>query len=67
MDFIEAAAYLIFVVLVVALISTVPLYFLWNWLMPDIFGLTQITFFQAFGISILSGILFKNSSSKSKE
>lgn len=31
---------------------------LWNWLMPEIFGLTTITFWQAFGIIILSKFLF---------
>lgn len=31
---------------------------LWNWLMPAIFGLKMITFWQAFGILILAKILF---------
>ena len=31
---------------------------LWNWLMPDLFGLRQITFWQAFGIIVLAKILF---------
>jgi MFS family permease len=31
---------------------------LWNWLMPEIFGLTTITFWQAFAIVILCKILF---------
>jgi hypothetical protein len=30
---------------------------LWNWLMPDIFGLHAITFAQAFGLLILSKLL----------
>jgi len=30
---------------------------LWNWLMPAIFGLTVITFWQALGLLILSWIL----------
>jgi len=33
-------------------------FLLWNWLMPAIFGLTTITFFQAFGLLVLSKILF---------
>lgn len=32
---------------------------LWNWLMPDIFGLKQITYWQAWGLMALSCILFK--------
>ena len=31
---------------------------LWNWLIPDLFGLTTITFWQALGLFILSRILF---------
>jgi hypothetical protein len=31
---------------------------LWNWLMPTIFGLTTITFWQALGLVVLGKILF---------
>ncbi len=31
---------------------------LWNWLMPSLFGIHAITFWQAFGLLILSRILF---------
>jgi positive regulator of sigma E activity len=33
---------------------------LWNWLMPDLFGLKTITFYQAWGLVLLSHILFKS-------
>lgn len=33
-------------------------FLLWNWLMPAIFGLSTITFFQALGLLVLSKILF---------
>lgn len=32
--------------------------YLWNWLMPAIFGLTTITFWQAIGLGLLSKLLF---------
>ena len=32
---------------------------LWNWLMPDIFGLKTITYWQAWGLVLLAHILFK--------
>ena len=32
---------------------------LWNWLMPEIFGLKELTYWQAWGLMILSCILFK--------
>lgn len=34
------------------------LMYLWNWLMPAIFGLKTITFLQALGLFLLSKILF---------
>jgi len=33
---------------------------LWNWLMPEIFSLPVITFWQAWGLVFLSHILFKS-------
>ena len=33
---------------------------LWNWLLPDVFGLRQITFWQALGLLALCRILFGN-------
>ena len=32
---------------------------LWNWLMPEIFGLKKLTYWQAFGLFALSKILFQ--------
>ena len=32
---------------------------LWNWLMPAIFGLTTISYLQAWGLILLSHLLFK--------
>lgn len=37
---------------------TIVLMLLWNWLMPAIFGLGIITFWQALGLLALSKILF---------
>lgn len=50
-----------------ALLMAYPTMLLWNWLMPDIFGLVEIGFWQALGINALTGILFKPSSSSSKD
>jgi len=43
-----------------------PIKWLWNWLMPLIFGLTKITFWQALGLNLLCGMLFKSNSSTIK-
>ena len=50
----------------VALILGLPLMLLWNWLMPQIFGLTEITFWQAVGLNFLSSILFKTTYTSKK-
>jgi hypothetical protein len=34
-------------------------YGLWNWLMPSLFALHTITYWQAVGLMVLSGILFR--------
>lgn len=40
------------------LIFAIPVMYLWNWLMPKIFGLTTLTFFQSWGLSLLTSLLF---------
>ncbi len=35
-------------------IAVIPIYFLWNWLVPDIFSLPEIGFFQALGLIVLT-------------
>ena len=37
-----------------------PLMLLWNWLMPTIFGLPYITFWQACGLQLMAALLFKS-------
>jgi hypothetical protein len=49
---------------VFSLVAAIPTYFLWNWLMPTIFSVKVITFWQAWGINFLTGILFKSKSDK---
>lgn len=43
----------------VSLVLAWPLTLLWNWLMPVIFGLPTISFWQAVGLMILVSILFR--------
>lgn len=37
-----------------------PIMWLWNWLMPVLFDLPTIGFWQAIGLYLLSGILFRS-------
>jgi len=44
----------------ISLVAAVPTLFLWNWLMPSIFGIAKIGFFQAWGLNFLTGIFFRD-------
>ena len=52
-------------IIIFSILAAIPTYYLWNWLMPEIFGLKVITFWQALGMNFLASILFKSSSSSS--
>lgn len=41
-----------------ALLFGLGIMWLWNWLMPDLFGLISINYWQAVGIFILAKVLF---------
>ena len=40
---------------------------LWNWLMPMIFGLMTIGYWEAWGLLVLSGLLFKSTNTGNKK
>lgn len=44
-----------------------PLMILWDWLMPILFGLPEITFWQACGLQLLATLLFKPTSLKTNK
>jgi hypothetical protein len=54
------------IVIFVGLLQGLPVWLLWNAVIPSIFGLPSITFWQAIALSILCGCLFKSTSSSSK-
>ncbi len=58
--FITTSLILIWFGLVLVVLCSLPVMWLWNWLMPVIFGLGKISLMQAFGILLLSTILFKS-------
>ena len=60
MKALEAFLIVIGLLLLSAIILAFPTMLLWNWLMPNIFGVTEITLYQAMGINFLSNILFKS-------
>jgi hypothetical protein len=60
MKVIEALLLVIGLIVLSAIIMAFPTMWLWNYLMPDIFGITEITLYQAMAINFLSGILFRS-------
>lgn len=56
---------ILFVVGLIALFGWVTM-LLWNWLMPEIFGLTTISFWQAAGLLLLAKIFFGGFEGKGK-
>jgi hypothetical protein len=63
----EAIAAFLGMIAIVIVILGYPLMLLWNWLMPVIFKLPEITLWQAIGLNLLSTILFKSTTTIKKE
>lgn len=63
-EVVKAILGIIALIFILSVIIAFPTMLLWNWLMPVIFGLPKVTFLQAFGINLLSNVLFKNTSTK---
>jgi hypothetical protein len=64
---IESIATLLGFIAIVIVLLGYPVMLLWNWLMPEIFGLSEITFWQAIGLNVLCTILFRPSISIKKQ
>jgi hypothetical protein len=50
---------LLLVIILNALLAY-PVMLLWNSIMPDIFGIKEVTYLQMFGLMVLADILFKS-------
>ena len=55
------------VLILAVLLFGAPLMLLWDWLMPTLFGLPEITFWQACGLQLLATLLFKPSLKTNKD
>ncbi len=51
---------------IISALMAFPTMALWNYLMPAIFGLIKISFWQALCLNLLVGVLFGKTSSSSK-
>ena len=52
-------------VVLVSFFSGILVFWLWNALLPVLFGFPVITFWQAIGLTLLCNLLFKSTSTKS--
>jgi hypothetical protein len=57
---------ILFIGLTSLIIMGAPLMYVWNWVVPSIFGLRYITFWEAIGLNILGHILFSQTLSPIK-
>ena len=64
MNKIYAILLALLVVLLFGLLHGFFVMLLWNWLVPEIFGLGTITYLQGWGLCVLCAFLFKNSITK---
>jgi len=55
------------VLILAGLLFGAPVMILWNLLMPDLFGLPVIGFWQAFGLNLLASLLFKSTIKTNKD
>jgi hypothetical protein len=59
-DNLESTLTIIGLLILSVMLLGFPLQILWNWLMPNIFGLKYITFWEAVGLNAIASILFKS-------
>jgi hypothetical protein len=64
---IEAIALFLGTIAIIVVLLGYPVMLLWNWLMPELFGLSEVTFWQAIGLNILCTILFRPSINVKKD
>jgi len=57
---VEGILTIIGLIMLVAMLFGLPLQILWNLLMPELFGLPYISFWQACGLNLIAGILFRS-------
>lgn len=62
MNWIGIFIQLLIIGVILSILLGIPTYFLWNYVMPSLFGLKTITLGQAIGLVALSRCLFGNAS-----
>jgi hypothetical protein len=57
-DKINLVVGILFIGLSSLIIMGAPLMYVWNWIVPSIFGLRYITFWEAIGLNMIAHIIF---------
>jgi hypothetical protein len=57
-DKINLVVGILFIGLSSLIVMGAPLMYLWNWVVPSIFGLRYITFWEAIGLNMIAHLLF---------
>jgi hypothetical protein len=57
-DKINLVVGILFIGLSSLIVMGAPLMYLWNWIVPSIFGLRYITFWEAIGLNMTAHIIF---------
>lgn len=57
-EFVQGLLTAILYFAVIVLLMGLPVMLLWNYVMPRVFHMSEITFWQALGLNALSSILF---------
>ncbi len=66
-NLLESILLIVGLIILAALLFGLPLMWLWNWLMPHLFGVPYIGFWEAFGLNLMAGILFRSNVKVTKE
>jgi hypothetical protein len=59
----SAAAVVVLIYLVVGSLYAFPVMWIWNWMMPELFGMPLLNFWQSFWGVFMCSILFKGGNS----
>jgi len=45
----------------IAVLTVLPLWLIWNWMIPGLFGVPEISIFEALGLIVMARIIFPSS------
>lgn len=64
--FLNGIGAILAILIITGLVLALPTMWLWNYLMPELFGFVTIDFWHALGLNLFCGVLFKSNNSTTK-